>query len=215
MPTLSWSTPTISPIGSPTSAPISRGAAAYRSRSRARTTSCWKTGGAVKKAAILLRGRDPFFVHNVDILTDLDLRALYAAHRESGALVTLSVSERDSDRAYLFDERGRFVGHDDRASGRQTWAKGPAAGARRLPFDGIHVISPAFLDKMTETGVFSITKPYLRLAAAAGADIRAWRSGKRVWQRHRHPRRSSPPPRRGFPVAESPHFPRLQAYKEV
>ena len=139
-----------------------------------------ETGGAIKKASLLLRGREPFFVHNVDILTDLDLGALHAAHRESGALATLAVSDRDSARAYLFDERGRFVGHDDRASGRQTWAKGPVPGAQRLPFDGIHVISPALLDKMTETGVFSITKTYLRLAAA-GADIRAWRSGNRTW----------------------------------
>jgi NDP-sugar pyrophosphorylase family protein len=138
------------------------------------------TGGAIKKAAPLLRGREPFFVHNADVLTDLDLKALYAAHLETGALATLSVRERESGRAYLFDERGRFVGHDDKAGGRQTWIKGPVPGARRLPFDGIHVISPALLDKMTETGVFSITKTYLRLAAA-GADIRAFRGDHWAW----------------------------------
>jgi NDP-sugar pyrophosphorylase family protein len=138
------------------------------------------TGGGIKKASLLLKGREPFFVHNVDILTDLDLRALYAAHRAGGALATLAVSERDSDRAYLFDERDRFVGHDDRGSGRTTWAKGAVPGARRLPFDCVHVISPPLLDRITESGVFSITKTYLRLAAA-GADIRGWRSGKRTW----------------------------------
>ncbi|HXT01957.1 MAG TPA: nucleotidyltransferase family protein, partial [Elusimicrobiota bacterium] len=51
---------------------------------------------------------------------------------------------------------------------------------QRLPFDGIHVISPALLDKMTETGVFSITKTYLRLAAA-GADIRSFRADRWSW----------------------------------
>ena len=139
-----------------------------------------ETGGAIKKASILLRGREPFFIHNVDILTDLDLRALYAAHRASGALATLAVGERDSDRAYLFDAKDRFVGHDDRKSGLTTWARGPVPGARRLPFDCVHVVSPPLLDRIAESGVFSITKTYLRLAAA-GADIRAWLSEARAW----------------------------------
>jgi len=138
------------------------------------------TGGALKKAAALLRGPEPFFVHNADVVSDLDLTALYAAHRESGALATLAVRERECARAYLFDAKDRFVGHDDRGAGRSTWAKGPVAGARRLPFDGVHVISPALLDRISESGVFSITKTYLRLAAA-GADLRAFRADRWAW----------------------------------
>lgn len=138
------------------------------------------TGGAVLKAAPLLRGREPFFVHNADVLTDLDLKELYAAHAGSGALVTLSVRARESRRAYLFDPGGRFVGHDDRAAGRTAWAQGPVPGARRLPFDGIHVVSPALLDALSESGVFSITTAYLRLASS-GADIRAFRGDRWSW----------------------------------
>lgn len=138
------------------------------------------TGGAVRRAAPLLRGERPFFVHNVDVLTDLDLRALHAAHAASRALATLSVRERDGARAYLFGPDGRLVGHDDRASGRATWARGPVAGAARLCFDGVHVISPSFLDRLAEDGVFSITGAYLRLAAA-GADIRAFRADRWAW----------------------------------
>lgn len=138
------------------------------------------TGGAIKKAAALLRGREPFFVHNADVLSDIDLRALYAAHLESGALATLSVRERESARAYLFDAKGRFVGHDDQNAGRTTWAKAAVTDAKRLSFDGIHVISPALLDRMAEGGVFSITKTYLRLAGS-GADLRAFRSDRWAW----------------------------------
>ncbi len=138
------------------------------------------TGGAIRKAAPLLRGREPFFVYNADVLTDLDLKAMCSAHKDSGALVTLSVRARETGRAYLFDAAGRFIGHDDRTTGRVTWIQGPVPGAQRLPFDGIHVISPALLDKITESGVFSITKTYLRLAAA-GADIRAFRGDRWSW----------------------------------
>lgn len=138
------------------------------------------TGGALKRAASLLRGPEPFFVHNADVLTDLDLRALYAAHVASGALATLSVRERDAGRAYLFDAAGRLVGHEDRKAGTKTWAQVAVADAQRLGFDGIHVISPALLDRLAEDGVFSITKAYLRLAGE-GADIRAFRADQWVW----------------------------------
>jgi MurNAc alpha-1-phosphate uridylyltransferase len=137
------------------------------------------TGGAIKKASALLKGREPFFVHNADVLTDLDLKGMLKAHKQSGALATLSVRERESGRAYLFDAKGRFAGHD-RGENKITWAKGQVPNPLRLPFDGIHVISPEFLDKITEGGVFSITKTYLRLAAA-GADIRAFRGDAWAW----------------------------------
>ncbi|MCR4294903.1 MAG: nucleotidyltransferase family protein [Elusimicrobia bacterium] len=137
------------------------------------------TGGAIKKASALLRGRDPFFVHNADVLTDLDLRAMMKAHKDSGALATLAVRERESGRAYLFDAKGRFAGHD-RGEGNVTWAKGAVPHPQRLAFDGVHLISPELLDKITESGVFSITKTYLRLAAA-GADFRAFRSDQWSW----------------------------------
>lgn len=137
------------------------------------------TGGAIKKASALLKGREPFFVHNADVLTDLDLRALLKAHKDTGALATLAVRERESGRAYLFDAKGRFAGHD-RGEGRITWAKGQVPNPARLPFDGVHLISPELLDKITEGGVFSITKTYLRLAAA-GADLRAFRSDQWAW----------------------------------
>ncbi|MBI4061510.1 MAG: NTP transferase domain-containing protein [Elusimicrobia bacterium] len=137
------------------------------------------TGGAVKKASALLRGRGPFFVHNADVLTDIDLRALIEAHKEAGALATLSARERASGRAYLFDAKGRFAGHD-RGEGAVAWAKGPVPNVQRLGFDGVHLISPEFLDKITESGVFSITKTYLRLAGS-GADIRAFRSDPWAW----------------------------------
>lgn len=138
------------------------------------------TGGGLKKAAPLLRGCEPFFVHNVDVLSDLDLAALYRAHAKSGALATLAVRERESARAYLFDADGRFVGHDDLKSGKRTWAQAPVSGAVRLPFDGVHVVSPELLERISEDGVFSITQTYLRLSGE-GADIRAFRGDRWSW----------------------------------
>lgn len=138
------------------------------------------TGGGLKKAAPLLDGDEPFFIRNADVLTDLDLLALLAAHRAASPLATLAVRGRESSRAFLFDAEGRLCGHADDAKGRTRWARGPVAGARRLSFDGIHVASPSLPGRLTGDGAFSLVDAYLRLAAE-GADIRAFDASRWSW----------------------------------
>jgi len=122
-----------------------------------------ETGGGLLNAAPLLRRDAPFFLHNVDVITDLPLADMYAAHATSGALVTLAVQERDASRALLFDDFG-LCGHTDRA-GTRTLAREADGAVAALGFTGVHVASPALLDALGETGTFSIIRPYLRLAA--------------------------------------------------
>lgn len=129
------------------------------------------TGGGIKKAAALLDDGQPFFVHNADVLSGIDLRRLYGAHEKSGALATLAVRSRDGSRRLLFDEQGLLRGREGDAGAPQ---------AKALGFDGIHVISPDLFAKMTETGIFSIMDAYLRLARL-GENIRAFRADKYDW----------------------------------
>ena len=49
------------------------------------------TGGGIKHATAFLQGNEPFLIHNVDILSDIDLRALYNHHAETNPLATLLV----------------------------------------------------------------------------------------------------------------------------
>ena len=49
------------------------------------------TGGGIKHATAFLQGNEPFLIHNVDILSDIDLRALYNHHIETNPLATLLV----------------------------------------------------------------------------------------------------------------------------
>ena len=128
-----------------------------------------ETGGGVLQARHLLRGDGPFFVHNVDVLTDLSLPELAAAQGASRALATLAVMERPSTRGLLFDDRG-LLGRIDTAKDLDRRVRRPVGRVRTLAFAGVHVVSPALLDAVTERGRFSILEPYLRLAAA-GAPI--------------------------------------------
>jgi N-acetyl-alpha-D-muramate 1-phosphate uridylyltransferase len=123
-----------------------------------------ETGGGLLHAAGLLRRDAPFFLHNVDVLSRTDLRGMYAAHLQGGALATLAVSQRVTSRYLLFDD-DRLCGRvDERRRGKEEVPAG-ASGAARFAFAGIHVVSPRLLDMIEERGSFSIMDVYLRLAS--------------------------------------------------
>jgi NDP-sugar pyrophosphorylase family protein len=145
------------------------------------------TGGGVKKAAWFFledsKGRDePFILHNVDVISTIDMGRMLQFQSESRALASLAVQERETSRYLLFDEHlklcGRLSGHDRKAEFvrsseqllTQAWA-----------FSGIHVISPRLLAMMTEEGTFSIIDCYLRLAAQ-GEKILAFRADEYYWR---------------------------------
>jgi NDP-sugar pyrophosphorylase family protein len=131
-----------------------------------------ETGGGLYHARALFRRDRPILIHNVDVLTDAELRPLVAAHEASGALATLAVNQRETQRHLLFDDAG-LCGREDLRHGVRHDAR-PAHGAvRRLAFAGIHVCAPALLDLITERGAFPIVDVYLRLAAERHA-IRPW-----------------------------------------
>lgn len=124
-----------------------------------------ETGGGFLQARHLFRGDAPFFMHNADILTDLDLGRLYEAQLSAGAaLATLAVMERPTTRFLLFDETGLF-GRADEGKRLEIRVREPQGEVLRLPFAGVHVISPAIFPLLSEQGAFSILEPYLRLAA--------------------------------------------------
>jgi len=142
------------------------------------------TGGGLKKAAQFFvdnsgRSEEPFIVHNVDVLSTIDLRRMVQFHTDNQALATLAVQDRKTSRYLLFDDQlqlcGRQSGDDqpEFVGGRQQ--------AHALAFSGIHVISPRFLKMMNEDGAFSIVASYLRLAAQ-GEKILAFRADEYYWR---------------------------------
>lgn len=121
------------------------------------------TGGGLKKAASFFDDGKPFLVHNADVLSDIDLRALLAAHRESGALATLAAKTRRTARPLLFDARDRLVGKRTDAAGDEL-VRTPQGEISPLGFCGVQALSPEIFGRMTETGAFPIARCYLRLA---------------------------------------------------
>jgi NDP-sugar pyrophosphorylase family protein len=129
-----------------------------------RETELLDTGGGLKKVASFFNDGRPFLVHNVDVLSNIDLNKMQRFHVENGSLATLAVQDRITGRYFLFDEKGMLRGWESVKENRVEWTTAPLAGFQRLAFNGIHVISPEIFPKMREEGAFSIIPTYLRLA---------------------------------------------------
>lgn len=125
------------------------------------------TGGGVKKARTFFENSDePFLVHNVDILSDIDLKELYNYHLRNGGVATLLASRRKTSRYLLFDSEKKLCGWVNKDTGQVK----PAGFLydeslyQEYAFSGIHVLSPdifRWMDTPQWEGKFSIMDFYL------------------------------------------------------
>ena len=125
------------------------------------------TGGGIKKARSFFENSDePFLIHNVDILSDVNLKELYDYHLRSGAVATLLASQRKTSRYLLFDTDKRLCGwiNKDTEQVKPEGFQYDSSLYREYAFSGIHVLSPAIFQWMTSPswdGKFSIMDFYL------------------------------------------------------
>jgi NDP-sugar pyrophosphorylase family protein len=126
------------------------------------TDAVLETGGGLMKAAPLL-GDEPFVVINVDILTDLDLGLMIAAHKKLMPLATLATTTRETSRYFLFDHLDNLCGWKNVITGEEKIARTTADKFPRA-FSGIHVIDPRIFSLIKQAGKFSMVDVYLSLA---------------------------------------------------
>jgi NDP-sugar pyrophosphorylase family protein len=122
------------------------------------------TGGGLKKAGWFFDDEKPFLVHNVDILSNIDLGVLYSSHNSLNSSATVAVQARDSSRYFLFDEEKNLCGWKNEISNDTKITREPHGKIIPLAFSGIHIIDPEIFKYMPEPNVFSIIDFYLTLA---------------------------------------------------
>ena len=129
-----------------------------------------ETGGGILHARPFLEGgEEPFLIHNVDILSNLDL-AWFRQQTRPDALATLLVSERETSRYLLFDDTMHLCGWTDLRTGevRSPYPDLDPARCRRFAFSGIHNLSPRIFEAFDDMAVparFPIMDFYLKACA--------------------------------------------------
>ena len=124
------------------------------------------TGGGIKKASHFFDDNKPFLVHNVDILSNIDLKELYTFHLNNTAVTTLVCSERQTSRYLCFDSDNQLKGWINKKTGEM---KSPVTDFdpsqyTQLAFSGIHIINPSIFNYMNNsTDKFSIIDFYLSI----------------------------------------------------
>lgn len=140
------------------------------------------TGGGLKKAAWFFlkdSAHEPLLLHNVDVISDIDLGRMLQFHHANQALATIAVQNRETSRYLLFDEHGQLCGR--RTDGKAPELIGSPRSTQAWAFCGVHVISRRLLSMLTEDGAFSIINSYLRLAAQ-GEKIVAFPADEYYWR---------------------------------
>ena len=143
------------------------------------------TGGGLKKAAWFFSEKpessnEPFLLHNVDVLSTIDLRRMVDFHAKRNALATLAVQSRKTSRYLLFDSSMKLCGRRSGEDGKPELVRA-ASDVTAFAFSGIHVLSPKLFSLLSEEGAFSIITSYLRLAAQSES-IQAFPAADYYWR---------------------------------
>jgi len=121
-----------------------------------------ETGGGLLFAKRFLENEKTFLIMNVDILTDLNITNLINIHELKGGMVTLAVSDRDSTRKLMFNDKMYLKGWKNLTTNKKT-VVGGIFKLRELAFSGVHCVNAEIFGKITRTGKFSIMDEYLDL----------------------------------------------------
>ncbi len=121
-----------------------------------------ENGGGLYKA----RGffdKNPFLVYNADIVSDLDLSALYRYHKKNNGLATLAVRNRKGNRFLLVNSEGVLKGWCNKATGEKILAGDINEELSEVGFSSMQIIDPEIFNYMKD-GIYTVVSLYLELA---------------------------------------------------
>jgi len=121
-----------------------------------------ENGGGLYKARKFF-DNNPFLLYNVDIISDLDLSALYRLHTEKKCLAALAVRNRPGNRFLLVDSQGQLRGWRNRSTGEQILTGLTEEELTEIAFSSMHIVEPEIFNYMSE-GIYTMIDLYLRLA---------------------------------------------------
>lgn len=122
------------------------------------------TGGGIVQALPFFHDTPAVLVHNVDILSDVDLRDYYDRFVASQDDAWLLTQDRNTTRKLLFDEQGLLVGWKNLKDDTYKWVNGIKNHYKELAFNGMHLFRPILFSQYP-CQRYSVIDLYLEQAA--------------------------------------------------
>ncbi len=136
------------------------------------------TGGGLKNAAWFFDDGEPFLLHNVDVISNLNLKALYDFHINSKAIATLAVRDRESSRYLLFNSENILCGWKN-VKTNEIVSFANIESLKEFAFSGIHIIDPKIFTLMPNDEIFSMIDLYLNIMK--NNDVNAYIDNESFW----------------------------------
>ena len=131
------------------------------------------TGGGIIQASPLFKNSKSVLVHNVDIISDVNLGEMSLQFRNSGDDAWLLTQDRETNRKLLFDDENMLIGWMNKAEQRFKWvdesksalrrAQGPQPYYKEMAFSGLHLFRSNLFAEF-ECKPQSVIDLYLNLA---------------------------------------------------
>jgi NDP-sugar pyrophosphorylase family protein len=137
-----------------------------------------ETGGGLKKARWFFNDDAPFLICNADILSNIDLRKMYAAHLESDAIATYAIQKRDTSRYMLHDRGGVLCGWMNTKTKTVRMGR-MATDLNMYSFSCFHVVNPSIFETTPDEDFFSMIDWYL--AICGKYNVVGWRHDDDIW----------------------------------
>jgi len=138
-----------------------------------------ETGGGLKKAAHFFSDASPFLVHNVDVITNINLNRFFDHHKKENAITSLAVMERKSSRYFVFDEENYLAGWKNEKTEESKVVRKPIGEIKLLAFSGIQIVEPKIFKYFPHKDVFTLVDLYL--AAASQEKVTAYNHTDDIW----------------------------------
>ena len=118
-------------------------------------------GGLLKAVSFFKKSKEPVFVCNVDVLSNIDIDKMLYYHKKQRAMATLAIRKRETSRYLLFNEHQQLCGWKNMKSGEQIISNDDFMLLLPWGFSGMQIIEPVLLRHFKHKGKFSIIQSYL------------------------------------------------------
>lgn len=142
------------------------------------------TGGAVLQALPYFSDSEAVLVHNVDVLTDIDLKTYYDEFIKSEDSAWILTQERDNKRKLVFDKYDNFIGRYNIETKDFDGGDALPTESKLLSFSGIHIFRPKYFKtfKLKPRYIFELYQKLEKAAKFTGyAHVKSKLTTSKYW----------------------------------